>query len=77
MGKTLTVLEMTIALMVAGMGSARAQDYPWCAQRSDGSRYCGYASYEQCIANAARGSCERNYQYQAPSGAAGARRGRR
>jgi hypothetical protein len=74
---TLTGLGMTIAVLVAGIGPTRAQDYPWCAQRSDGSRYCGYSSYEQCASLGARGSCERNFLYREPGGAPKPKRGAR
>jgi hypothetical protein len=67
---TLAILGTLLAAALFEAMPAQAQNYPWCAQRSDGSRYCGYASYEQCVANAARGSCERNYQYEPPAGSA-------
>jgi hypothetical protein len=74
---TVAALAFVIAALLAALQPASAQNYPWCAQRSDGSRYCGYASYEQCAANAGRGSCERNYLYEPSGSAPRARRGAR
>ena len=71
------ILAMTFVTLLVGIVPAQAQNYPWCAQRSDGARYCGYVSYEQCVANGARGSCERNFQYQGPAEGTQTGRGRR
>jgi hypothetical protein len=75
--KNFAVPAIMIAALLAGTAPTQAQNYPWCSQRSDGSRYCGYSSYEQCATNGAKGSCERNYQYVPPGGAARSKRGTR
>ena len=78
MGKTtLTVLGLILAALVIEPGPAQAQNYPWCAQKGDGSRSCGFVSYEQCMAVAASRFCERNYLYQPPTAAPPASRRRR
>jgi hypothetical protein len=73
--KNFALLAITIVAPWVGVAPVQAQNYPWCAQRSDGSRYCGYSSYEQCATIGAKGSCERNYLYQPPGGAPRPKRG--
>jgi hypothetical protein len=58
-----------------------AQNYPWCAQYSDGSggaMNCGFASFQQCLADVSGvgGFCTQNSTYQ-PSSGPGASRFRR
>lgn len=66
---TLSIFGMILAApLLIAVAPAHAQNYPWCAQKFDGARSCGFVSYEQCIAVAQRGSCERNYLYQPPTG---------
>ena len=67
-----------ISLLIAGIsiatlttfvdGSAKAAEYPWCAQY-DGNgagRNCGFTSFNQCMATVRGigGFCERNEFYQ-------------
>jgi len=62
----LAVLGMVIATFLIHAGPAKAQNYPWCAQRGDGATNCGFVSYEQC--RAAGRWCDRNPMYQPPTG---------
>lgn len=63
-----------IVAIVAGGGSAKAQNYPWCANYGgffgDGGTNCGFTTYEQCLAtiSGGGGACERNLQYVPPPG---------
>jgi Protein of unknown function (DUF3551) len=58
---------------------AHAQNYPWCAQYSDGplggATNCGFVSFQQCLATVTGigGFCVRNTLYQ-PSAPPHARR---
>jgi hypothetical protein len=51
-------------LLLGGVGSAGAQNYPWCAQYGtrDSFTNCGFVSYEQCRAaiSGNGGYCQRN-----------------
>ena len=41
---------------------AKAQNYPWCAQYSDGSMNCGFATFLQCLTDVSGigGFCTQN-----------------
>jgi len=60
-----------LASIVLLGSSAKAQNYPWCAENRslDGSMNCGFESFEQCMATLGRngGFCIRNNTYQPPS----------
>jgi hypothetical protein len=45
--------------------SAKAQDYPWCANYTKGSTSCSFVTFEQCMADVSGigGFCERNTTY--------------
>ena len=45
--------------------SARAQDYPWCANYTKGSTSCSFVTFKQCMADVSGigGFCERNTMY--------------
>jgi hypothetical protein len=45
--------------------SAKAQDYPWCANYTKGSTSCSFVTFEQCMADVSGigGFCERNTMY--------------
>ncbi|MEI9804119.1 MAG: DUF3551 domain-containing protein [Pseudolabrys sp.] len=69
-----------ISLLIAGLaiatlaafagGSAKAAEYPWCAQYGGrgggGGRNCGFTSFNQCMATVRGigGFCVRNQFYQ-------------
>ena len=69
-----------ISLLIAGLaiatltiftgGSAKAAEYPWCAQYGGrdggGGRNCGFTSFNQCMATVRGmgGFCVRNRFYQ-------------
>lgn len=70
-------LLVTLAILVAGSAigsSAKAQNYPWCANYGgffgDGGTNCGFTTYEQCLATISGmgGACEHNLQYVPPPG---------
>jgi hypothetical protein len=69
----LSVLAIIAASAALGT-PAQAQNYPWCAQYSDGSGIggtnCGFVSFAQCMATAsgAGAFCVVNTQYQPPPG---------
>jgi Protein of unknown function (DUF3551) len=80
------VLLFVLAILVgtAAIGTrAEAQNYPWCANYSDGEggggTNCGFTTFEQCLATVSGigGFCDRNTQYQPPAGAPGPRYRRR
>ena len=58
----------------------KAQNYPWCAQYSDGmgGMNCGFTSFQQCLADVSGigGFCSQNSTYQ-PFAGPGASRFRR
>jgi hypothetical protein len=60
---------LIIAILVAALIGARAQNWPWCSNFHDGAgTNCGFSSYDQCMATA-RGSggyCVPNNIYVAP-----------
>ena len=70
---------VAIGAMAFNASPARAQEYAWCAvtSLSGGSPYCGYSTYDQCMASILGGGgyCQQNPRASAP--AAGARRGAR
>jgi len=73
MPKTIfAILATVVANALIHAGPAHAQNYPWCAQRADGSSTCGFVSYEQCMA--AGRWCNENPLYQPPAGEARSRR---
>jgi hypothetical protein len=53
-------------------GSARAQNYPWCAYYGGdfGGENCGFTTFEQCMATLSGigGFCDQNTQYVPPPG---------
>jgi hypothetical protein len=69
-------LLFAAALIAAGSaltGSAKAQNYPWCAVyggREGGGENCGFTTFEQCMATLSGmgGFCNRNTQYVPPPG---------
>jgi hypothetical protein len=73
MRSLLVFVAIVIAAAATG-SSARAQNYPWCAQYGgffgDGGTNCGFTTYEQCLATISGmgGACERNLQYVPPPG---------
>jgi uncharacterized protein DUF3551 len=65
----LLLLALGICVAIVGFGNrAEAQDYPWCAQYSDGtgSKNCGFTSFQQCLADVSGvgGFCIQNSTYQ-------------
>jgi hypothetical protein len=50
----------------------KAQNYPWCAQYSDGmgGMNCGFTSFQQCLADVSGigGFCTQNSTYQTSAG---------
>jgi hypothetical protein len=65
----LLLLVSGICVAIVGIGTrAEAQNYPWCAQYSDGSgsKNCGFASFQQCLADVSGvgGFCTQNSTYQ-------------
>jgi hypothetical protein len=62
-GHLLLTLSFLAAGFLAAAGtSARAQDYPWCANYTKGSTSCSFVTYEQCMIDVSGigGFCERN-----------------
>ena len=58
---------------IATATPARAQNYPWCAHNGkDGGMNCGFASFQQCLADISGlgGFCEQNNTYRPPAAAA-------
>ena len=53
------------AAWAATGSSAKAQDYPWCANYTKGSTSCSFVTFEQCMADVSGigGFCERNTMY--------------
>jgi Protein of unknown function (DUF3551) len=53
------------AVWAATGTSAKAQDYPWCANYTKGSTSCSFVTFEQCMADVSGigGFCERNTMY--------------
>jgi hypothetical protein len=63
------LLPSVICVAIVGIGTrAEAQNYPWCAQYSDGtgSKNCGFANFQQCLADVSGvgGFCTQNSTYQ-------------
>ena len=49
----------------------KAQNYPWCAQYSDGQgQSCGFATFQECLADVSGigGFCTQNSTYQPSAG---------
>ena len=70
-------LLVTLGIIVAAStigSSAKAQNYPWCANYGgffgDGGTNCGFTTYEQCLAtiSGVGGWCQPNTMYVPPSG---------
>jgi hypothetical protein len=57
-------LVLAAPLLLGGVGSAAAQNYPWCAQYGtrDSFTNCGFVTFEQCRAAVFGngGTCQRN-----------------
>jgi hypothetical protein len=63
------ILLGAAAAGLALAASARAQNYPWCANFADGAGVnCGFSTYEQCMATSqgSGGFCTKNDLYVAP-----------
>lgn len=60
------VLGIVVATLLISTGAVNAQNYPWCADRGDGSTSCGFVSYEQCRMKYL--NCNRNPMYVPPTG---------
>jgi hypothetical protein len=63
------VFVLAIFVVTAGIVTrAEAQNYPWCAQYSDGSgsKNCGFTTFQQCLADVSGvgGFCTQNSTYQ-------------
>lgn len=58
------VLAAGIAALTAA-GTARAQEYPWCARYDWTTSNCGFVSLQQCLATISGigGRCEPNPRY--------------
>ena len=58
-------LLLALSFVAATATSAKAQDYPWCANYTKGSTSCSFVTFEQCMADVAGigGFCERNTSY--------------
>jgi hypothetical protein len=66
---------LVVALAAASAAiatSAKAQDYPWCANYTKGSTSCSFVTYEQCMTDVSGigGLCERNTSYHPAAGPA-------
>jgi Protein of unknown function (DUF3551) len=74
----LFVLGMLVGTAAIGT-RAEAQNYPWCANYSDGEggggTNCGFTTFEQCLATVSGigGFCDRNTMYVPPAVAHGPR----
>ena len=75
MKRVLPLLALAaLGLAAGGIGTpARAQNYPWCAQYSDGmggAMNCGFVSFDQCMKTLSGngGFCGVNTQYVPPPG---------
>ena len=65
----LLLFVLGICVATVGFGiRAEAQNYPWCAQYSDGtgSKNCGFSTFQQCLADVSGvgGFCTQNSTYQ-------------
>jgi len=65
------VLSVISTTTVLNTTPAKAQNYPWCAQYSDGSggaMNCGFATFQQCLADVSGvgGFCTQNSTYRHP-----------
>ncbi len=80
--RILLALSAVYIAAVATGTRAEAQNYPWCAQYSDGmggASNCGFTTFQQCLdtVRGIGGFCNPNTQYVPPPGprpASGARR---
>lgn len=76
------LLSAVCVAAVATGTRAEAQNYPWCAQYSDGmggATNCGFTTFQQCLdtVRGIGGFCNPNTQYVPPPGPRGSgRRGR-
>ena len=75
MKRVLLLLALgALGLVADGIGTpARAQNYPWCAQYSDGmggAMNCGFVSFDQCMEDVRGmgGFCMLNNRYEPPPG---------
>jgi hypothetical protein len=62
----LVLFALSMVGAVAGVGTtARAQDYPWCANYTKGCISCSFVTRDQCMADVSGigGFCESNPQY--------------
>jgi hypothetical protein len=70
----LFLLGIYVAVVALGSTRVEAQNYPWCAYYGmgddGGGTNCGFTSFEQCMETlrGLGGFCNRNTQYQPPSG---------
>ena len=72
----MALMAAPLALALSGR-DAQAQNYPWCLLKNE-ARYCGYVSFEQCMANRKVGTfCEQNFMAPPASEAMASRRKRR
>jgi len=71
MKHSLFALALVAASAAIGT-SAKAQDYPWCANYTKGSISCSFVTFEQCMADVSGigGFCERNTTYHPAAGPA-------
>jgi hypothetical protein len=78
--KSIVLVLGVVTLAAVFNTPAKAQNYPWCAQYSDGtgSKNCGFVSFQQCLADVSGvgGFCIQNSTYQ-PAAGPGASRFRR
>lgn len=77
------LLLSTVCVAAVATGTrAEAQNYPWCAQYSDGmggATNCGFTTFQQCVdtVRGIGGFCNPNTQYVPPPGPrSSGRRGR-
>ncbi len=80
--RILLALSAVYIAAVATGTPAEAQNYPWCAQYSDGmggASNCGFTTFQQCLdtVRGIGGFCNPNTQYVPPPGPHPASRARR
>ena len=76
--KFLLLVFSVITVATVINSPTKAQNYPWCAQYSDGSggaMNCGFASLQQCLADVSGigGFCTQNSTYQPSAKPSGSR----
>jgi hypothetical protein len=69
----LSIFSLSVLAIIACSTSAKAQNYPWCAQYGGGmggATNCGFTTFQQCLDNirGLGGFCNPNTQYVPPSG---------